>query len=102
MIQYDCTVVCTYSTGKILFCICFYYLAQYFVLGIYDVMMTSWCVATLPILPDDLHYVERSGMVTGTGVKIDTNKLFTLTSATYTPNLMSMMKIEYPEDFVAI
>ena len=46
MIQYNCTVVCSYCTGKILFCISFNYIAQYCVLDIYDVMMTSWCVAT--------------------------------------------------------
>lgn len=56
----------------------------------------------LPILPDDLQHVARSGMVTGTSVEIYINTVFTLTSAKYTPDLVKMMKIESTEDFGAI
>ena len=41
-------------------------------------------------------------MVTGTEVEIDIDTDFTLTSANYTPDLVSMMKIASPEDFGAI
>ena len=46
--QYDDTVVGTYCTGENIIYIYFHYLAQYSVLDIYDVMLTSSCVATHP------------------------------------------------------
>ena len=64
----------------------------------------TFCHSTvgLPILPDDLHHVARSGMTTGTGVEIDIDTVFTLTPTKYTPDLVKMMKIESAEDFRAI
>ena len=74
VIQYNCTVVCTTYTVKILFCISFHCIAHSMCIGYYDVMMTSWCVATILI-----GYHPDSNAILAKTVKNRTSS--TLTSA---------------------
>ena len=56
----------------------------------------------IPIIPDDLHYVARVGMKTGTGVEIDTESLFQSTALKHKPDLLDLMKVASPAELTAL
>ena len=56
----------------------------------------------IPIIPDDLHYVARVGMKTGTGVEIDAESLFHSTALKTKPDLLDLMKVASPAEFTAL
>ena len=46
-------------------------------------------VIGIPILPDDLHFVARSGMKHGTGVELDPDSLLSKTAAIRVPKFLT-------------
>ena len=51
------------------------------------------------IILDDLHYVTRVVMKTGTGVEMDAKTHFQSTAAKKKPNLLDLMKVSSPTEF---
>ena len=56
----------------------------------------------IPTIPDDLHYVARVGIKTGTGVEIDAESLFHSTALKTKPDLLELMKVASPAEFTAL
>ena len=56
----------------------------------------------IQIIPDDLHYVARVGLKTGTCVELQPMTLFTSTSSKKKPDLVSMTKLSSKVGFEAI
>ena len=50
-------------------------------------------------MPDDLHYIARIGMKTGTGVGIETKNLFQTNVTKHKPNLLDLTKLSSPAEF---
>ena len=50
-------------------------------------------VVGCPINPEELRYVARSGMKTGTGIEIDPDSMFGTTSAKLVPTVTELMKV---------
>ena len=56
----------------------------------------------IPIILEDLHYVARVGMKTGTGVEVQPNAMSVFASTRFTPDLVKMMKVISSQEFVAL
>ena len=50
------------------------------------------------ITPEELHFVARSGMQYGSGIKLQPDSMFSLTSEQHTPSMTDIMKIKSAEE----
>ena len=55
-------------------------------------------VVGVPLIPEDVHHVARSGMAFGTGVELSPETLFHTLVAKYAPSLLNLMKVASKED----
>ena len=53
----------------------------------------------VPILPDELRFVARSNLATGTGIEVDPETLFQTTPAIHVPSRLSMMNVSTIDEF---
>ena len=67
-------------------------------------LQATFChsVVGIPIIPDQLHYVARSGMQLGVGIEVEPTSLFEQTPAKKAPTVLSMMKVTSTADIAAL